>query len=130
MEESRKNEKSGKLELCVVNQRKKYELRKKLFKGFNAFQFHVRVKRVQTGAFEHDKKDESFFVKQLELTKKKNIFINTLDCQKCMSTCSLFFFLENVHRNTYLTAMHSCIGVRDGGAGGTQCPPPPIFRAV
>ena len=38
--ESRKNEKSGKLELCV-NQRKKYELRKKLFKSFNAFQFHV-----------------------------------------------------------------------------------------
>jgi len=62
MEESRKNEKSGKLEFCVDNQRKKYELRKKLLKSFNAFQYHVRVKRVQTGAFEHDKKDESLSV--------------------------------------------------------------------
>ena len=60
--ESRKNEKSGKLEFCVDNQRKKYELRKKLLKSFNAFQYHVRVKRVQTGAFEHDKKDESLSV--------------------------------------------------------------------
>ena len=47
--------------MCVY-QRKKYELRKKLFKSFNAFQFHVRVKRVQTGVFEHDKKDESLSV--------------------------------------------------------------------
>ena len=45
-----KNEKSGKLEMCI-NQRKKNELRKNLFKSYKsyAFQCHVRVKRIQEG---------------------------------------------------------------------------------
>ena len=47
---------------CVLTQEKNNELRKKLFESLNAFWCHVRVKRVQAGAFEYDKKDESFFV--------------------------------------------------------------------
>ena len=48
--EWRKNLKSGKLEMCI-NQGKKNELRKNLFKSY-AFQCHVRVKRLQVRVFE------------------------------------------------------------------------------
>ena len=58
--EWRKNEKSGKLEMCI-NQGKKNELRKNLFKSY-AFQCHVRVKRLQVRVFEYEMKDKSLSV--------------------------------------------------------------------
>ena len=59
--EWRKNVKSGKLELCV-NQDKKSVLRKSVFDSLAPFQQHVRIKRVQAKAYETDKKDDSLSV--------------------------------------------------------------------
>ena len=63
--EWRKNLKSGKLEMCI-NQGKKNELRKNLFKSY-AFQCHVRVKRLQVRVFEYEMKDKSLSVLHFDL---------------------------------------------------------------
>ena len=55
-----KNKKSGKLEMCV-DQGKKNELRKNLFKSY-AFQCRVREKRSQARVFEYEMKDKSLSV--------------------------------------------------------------------
>ena len=55
--EWQKNEVSGRLEI-KVNHSAKGDLRAKLLKDLNVFQEHVRIKRVQSNAFEFDKKDK------------------------------------------------------------------------